>query len=127
MPNYDATWFNPPGPLAQVKLRNPRSNIGLSDVPMLLDSGADVTILPDATAVALGLDMIADRRYELIGFGGGIVLARAVQAELSFCRRTFRGRFLLVEQEWGIIGRNVLNAVPLLFDGPHLTWNEHGA
>ena len=79
MPNYDATWFNPPGPLAQVKLRNPRSNTGLSDVPMLLDSGADVTILPDATAVALGLDMIPDGRYELIGFGGGRVLARAVQ------------------------------------------------
>jgi hypothetical protein len=25
---------------------------------------------------------------------------------------------------WGVMGRDVLNLVALLFDGPNLTWNE---
>jgi hypothetical protein len=45
--------------------------------------------------------------------------------ELIFCRRTFRGQFLLTDQECGVLGRNVLNAVSLLLDGPHLAWDEH--
>jgi hypothetical protein len=31
----------------------------------------------------------------------------------------------LLDQPWGILGRNVLNAVSLLFDGPRLVWDEH--
>ena len=34
------------------------------------------------------------------------------------------GRFLLTDQEWGLIGRDVLNHVSLLFDGPGLNWSE---
>jgi hypothetical protein len=30
----------------------------------------------------------------------------------------------LIDQEWGIIGRDVLNLVVLLLDGPKLTWIE---
>jgi hypothetical protein len=48
-----------------------------------------------------------------------------VHLELVFCRRTFRDQFLLVDQPWGILGRNVLNAVPLLLEAPRLTWYEH--
>jgi hypothetical protein len=46
MPAYDATLFAPPAPLARVTLRNPVSGAVLPDVPMLLDSGADVTLVP---------------------------------------------------------------------------------
>jgi hypothetical protein len=44
MPAYDATRFTPPAPLAKVTLRNPANGAALPDVPMLLDSGADVTV-----------------------------------------------------------------------------------
>ncbi len=37
---------------------------------------------------------------------------------------TLRGRFLLIEQGWGILGRNILNALPILLDGPRLAWEE---
>ena len=36
----------------------------------------------------------------------------------------FKGDFLVVDQPWGILGRNVLNAVPLTLDGPRLRWDE---
>jgi hypothetical protein len=48
MPAYDATQFDPPAPLAQVTLRNPDNGAIRPDVPMLLDSGADVTLIPQA-------------------------------------------------------------------------------
>jgi hypothetical protein len=125
MPAYDATQFEPPAPLARVTLRNLDTGAIWSEVPMLLDSGADVTLIPQAAASVLGVDVIPNRRYELIGFDGSTSFAPVVQLELVFCGRTFRGQFLLIEQEWGVLGRNVLNAVALLLDGPHLTWDEH--
>jgi hypothetical protein len=92
---------------------------------MLLDSGADVTLIPQAAVSMLGVAAVPDRHYELIGFDGNMSFAPVVRLELVFCGRTFRGQFLLIDQKWGILGRNVLNAVALLFDGPHLTWDEH--
>jgi hypothetical protein len=125
MPAYDAVRFEPPAPLARVTLRNPDTGVIWSDVPMLLDSGADVSLVPQAATRMLGVDVVPDTRYELKGFDGNASFAPAVRLGLVFCGRTFRGQFLLLDQEWGILGRNVLNAIPLLFDGPHLAWDEH--
>ena len=50
--------------------------------------------------------------------------ATLVHLELVFCQRTFRGQFLLIDQSYGILGRNVLNAVPLFLDGPQLQWDD---
>ena len=38
--------------------------------------------------------------------------------------KVFKGRFLVIRQPWGVIGRNVLNSLSLLFDGPRLNWDE---
>ena len=124
MPHYDATRFEPPAPLARVIIRNPESGALSPDVPMLLDSGADVTLIPQMTLNRLDITYVKDKRYELIGFDGNTSFAPVVQLELIFCDRTFRGQFLLINQEWGILGRNVLNSVPLMLDGPNLSWDE---
>jgi hypothetical protein len=60
----------------------------------------------------------------LKGFDGNVSVARVVEVDLLFLRRAFKGRFLLIDQEWGLIGRDVLNHVSLLFDGLHLDWSE---
>ena len=124
MPAYDTSRFEPPAPLAQVTLRNPETGALQMEVPMLLDSGADVTLVPQATANLLRVVIVPGRRYELVGFDGNISFAPVVRLELLFLGRTFRGQFLVIEQEWGILGRNILNAIPLLFDGPRLIWDE---
>ena len=41
---------------------------------------------------------------------------------LIFLRRAIRGRYMLIEEELGILGRDVLNLVPLIFDGPRGEW-----
>lgn len=124
MPPYDANLFDPPAPIASVTLRNPGTNLMSSDVPMLLDTGADVTLIPSATLAQLKIGSVKNKSYQLIGFDGSTSFAPMVQLELIFCRRIFRGQFLLIDQAWGILGRNVLNAVALILDGPNHTWDE---
>ncbi len=124
MPAYDATLFQLPAPIAYVTLRNGSTGAVALDVPMLLDTGADVTLIPRAALDSLGSDTISNSSYELVGFDGSKNVAQVVRVELIFCRRTFRGQSLLVDQVYGILGRNVLNAVPLLLDGPQFTWDE---
>jgi predicted aspartyl protease len=125
MPAYDAERFTPAAPLALVTCKNPDTGASWVDMPMLIDTGADVSLLPQETLKRLGLTAALDRRYELVGFDGNLSTAPVVQAVVVFCGRTFRGQYLLVEQEYGILGRNLLNAVPLMLDGPHLSWGEH--
>jgi len=91
---------------------------------MLLDTGADVTLLPLSVARELGVACIPEKTYELISFEGSRCSAIAAHAELIFLDRRFRGQFLLIDQELGIIGRNILNSVSLLFDGPRLNWDR---
>jgi hypothetical protein len=124
MPAYDDHFFTPSAPLARVTLRHPENGTTVSDVPMLLDSGDDVTLILQASVALLGTTMRINESYELMGFDGSVSQAQAVQLNLIFLRWRFKGRFLFIKQEWGIIGRDVLNHVSLLLDGPHLTWSE---
>jgi hypothetical protein len=124
MPVYDAKSFDPPAPLAHVTLRNPENASTVSDVPMLLDSGADVTLIPAALVNPLDLRAGADELYELVGFDGSTSYASVVQLDMLFLNRAFRGRFLLMDGERGVIGRDVLNLIALVLDGPNLTWHE---
>jgi predicted aspartyl protease len=48
MPAYDTSLFNPSAPLARVTIRHPTSGAMVSDMAMLLDTGADITLLPQA-------------------------------------------------------------------------------
>ncbi len=94
---------------------------------MLLDTGADVSIVPRSAVERVGVAPIGAVRYEVAGFGGGGVWLSAVELKLTFLDRFFRGRFLVGDQEYGILGRNVLNAESILFDGPRLTWTRNPA
>lgn len=124
MPTYDATLFDPPAPLAQVVLRSPADSGQLALVSMLLDTGADVTLIPTTAANQLNVVVETQAQYELMGFAGARTMAAAVQLEMIFLNKIFRGRFLLIDQAWGIIGRDILNLVSLSLDGPNQLWAE---
>lgn len=123
MPAYDDNGFTPPAPVARVVLRHPESGASIADVPMLIDSGADATLLPGSVIASLGLAGTGER-YQLVAFDGTTTESEAVHAVLIFLGKSFRGRFLLTESEVGVIGRNILNHVRLLLDGPALNWEE---
>jgi hypothetical protein len=124
MPTYDDHFFNPPAPLARVTLRHSGDRKTVADVPMLIDSGADVTLIPQQSVTRLGVSIEPDTGYEVMGFDGSKSIAQVMSLDLIFLGRAFRGRFLVSNQEWGIVGRDVLNHVSLLLDGPRLSWDE---
>ena len=125
MPVYDASLFAPLAPLARVTLRRSGAAAAVDDVPMLLDSGADVTLIPKASVGLLGIAINPGPGYELMGFDGTKSVAQAAELDLVFLNRAFIGRFLLIDQSWGILGRDVLNHVAVLLDGPQQSWSEH--
>jgi len=68
MPAYNPVLFSPPAPLARVTLRNPQSGATLSEVALLIDSGADVTLIPQTAVAELGITIDAAESYELQSF-----------------------------------------------------------
>ena len=126
MPSYDASSFDdPPAPVVRVTLRSPERGATVSDVLLLLDTGADVTLLPRVAVERLGVPLLDGERYELMGFDGSTSYAPVVVLDMLFLRRAFRGRYLVIEGERGILGRDILNHVAVLLDGPRRQWSEH--
>ena len=116
---------DPPAPVAQVALRNVHSGEMVADVPLLLDTGADVTLLPRNIVDRIGVQLVAGQRYELMGLNGSTSSAPVVMLDLLFLKRAFRGRYLVIEEGRGIMGRDILNCLALLLDGPQQQWSEH--
>jgi predicted aspartyl protease len=123
--SYESANCDPPAPVASVKLRHSQNGAMVEDVLLLLDTGADVTLLPRSAAEKLGVQLLPDQKYELMGFDGSRSFAPVVALDLIFLNRAFRGRYLLIDESQGIMGRDVLNHVSLVLDGPRLEWSEH--
>ncbi len=130
MPVYDADRFEPPAPIGVVTLSDPATGARYDGIRMLIDTGADISIVPLSALNQLGLALTEPVQYEVTGFGEGHAALPAVELRMiflghSFRGHSFRGQFLVADQAHGILGRNVLNAVRILLDGPGLLWREH--
>ena len=87
---------------------------------MLIDSGADIILIPRISIESIGVNIHPNAEYELMGFDGNISVAQVVTLDLIFLRRTFRGKFLLTDQQVGILGRDVINHISLILDGQNM-------
>jgi len=124
MPEYDAENYNPPAPVAYVTLRNPATGDVLSNVPMLIDTGADTTLLPSDLVQELGVEIEEDTSFEVQVFDGDTKILKIAKLDLLVLDKTFKGEYLLINRPFGILGRNILNNLHLLFDGPRKEWTE---
>jgi len=93
MPKYNEADFDPPAPVAYVTLRHPATGVSVSDVPMLIDTGADVTLLPVAYLAEFEMEVDADTKYEVQGFGGEAKSLGAVQLEMIFWAKNLHASF----------------------------------
>lgn len=124
MPAYDSESYRPPVPLALVSVRSTSSGTSVDEVPMLLDSGADVTLLP-RSIISIAIETnVTLSQFELEAFDGTKSFSPVVELELRFLGKIFRGQFLIIDAPHGILGRNILNSLSLVLDGPSLSWNE---
>jgi hypothetical protein len=62
--------------------------------------------------------------YEVMAYDNTVRECPAVRAEVVFLRKRFKGQFLVLDQEVGVLGRDVLNHVLLILDGPHREWDS---
>ena len=76
MPKYDAENFDPPAPVAYVTLRNSATGVSLSDIPMLIDTGADVTLVPSVYANELDVEEFTDALLGLLEDVAGFETAK---------------------------------------------------
>jgi hypothetical protein len=87
-------------------------------VLLLVDTGADLTLLLRTAVEPLGVPLLAGQQHELMGCDGSKSFAPVVMLDVLFLQRAFRGRSLLIEAERGIMGRDILNHVSVLLNGP---------
>ena len=126
MPNYDADFASPPAPVARVIIRNPLAGKSVTEVPLLIDTGADATLIPRAILPYLDIDeaTLEPTGCSLVGFDGTMSPAILVPIMLEFLGKRVAGEYLLTEARYGILGRDVLNLFRLVFDGPGQIWDE---
>src|SRR5438093_1294611 len=93
MPAYEAVEFEPPAPVARARVIGP-VGASQSDVPFLLDSGADVSVVPLSVAQAVGA--VVDPAQVLVRYleGDPTPYDRAT-LRIEFGRYHFAGPFLV--------------------------------
>ena len=69
MPRDDADRFDPPAPVAEVTLSDPATGARCDHVRMLIDPGADISVVPRSAVNQLRVEQAA--QYEVAGFGEG--------------------------------------------------------
>lgn len=69
MPPYDDRLFAPPAAVLSARLRNQQNGTIIPDVLLLIDTGADVTLLPLDAVNAAGIEHTGSS-YELLAVDG---------------------------------------------------------
>ena len=125
MLEYDSKNYDPPAPVAYVTLRNPQNGNVITNVPLLIDTGADATLLPLSAVRQLGVEIEVDSEFEVQVFDGETKVLKVARLDLLVFNKTFKGEYLLIDRSDGILGRNILNHIRLFLDGPQQEWGEY--
>jgi predicted aspartyl protease len=106
----------PPAPVLPLLVAAPGSRESIL-VSSLLDTGADCTLVPAEIARRLHLPLVD--RITVEGLGGAVRRAPVHAALIYLAGLRCLTRVIAFDSE-AIIGRDLLNRLPLLLDGPRL-------
>ena len=123
MPAYEGG-FDPPAPVARVDVISPTGR--RSNVPMLIDTGSDGSIVPRRVVDAVGAAVRASP-YRLELFDGSVVPAEEALLTVRLAPFRFAGAYLVQDKAYGILGRNILRHLVLRLDGPRQGWTLEGS
>jgi predicted aspartyl protease len=109
--------FDPPAPVIELCVSVPLSKDDVS-LTALIDSGADITVIPERIITQLRL-----RRVDSLlasGFGKGVIEATVYAAILSVegILRPKMYRVLSWREDYVLLGRDLLNQLVTVLNGP---------
>lgn len=121
MPRYDPT-YSPPAPILEVTVSNPH-NPQVQGIPKeaKIDSGADMTAIPEDLVNALGL--IPAREIPTKGYKKGEQTHHTYFVDVSLDGHSFYTEVMAVERTNVLIGRDILNQLKLILDGKNLNFD----
>lgn len=119
---YDET-FDPPAPVAEIALRNQITGERIEKIFALFDTGADVSLLPLSAIEKLQIEPSGEK-VNLVGFDESQSFSNAYVLQVIFLGRKITGEYCTIDDEIGILGRDVLNEFSIVFDGVNLEWTR---
>jgi len=124
MTEYQSLGFGLLAPVADVLLLSSDLENEGPTVRLHIDTGSDTTLLPAAAVRQMGIDSIPGESFAMMAFDGHRSDAPVAELVIRFCGKFVQGRYVLIDREVGILGRDVLNFFRLIFDGPGHAWGE---
>ncbi len=110
--------LEPPAPFVHATIQPPHRSRAVSDVPALLDTAADISVIPASIVDRLGLVPLGE--VPIGGFDGRVSRVLTYLVELTM--RQFQPRVIRVvasrDEPCVLLGRDFLNAYRILLDGP---------
>ena len=111
--------ISPPAPFVYLTVRNPEHDLASPEMPALLDSGADRTVIPGKLVTALRLSAL---RTMLVG-GLGNDPHQLFMYSVVIQMRTLQSMEVEViahdDESFVLLGRDVLNQLRIVLDGPN--------
>lgn len=116
----------PPAPVLEIRLALPSESFAVGPLTALLDTGADATVVPLRHIRALGAE-VSDRRYVRSLWGNRRAVERyLLDMEVAGLRLTDIEVVADDTDEEMIVGRDVLNRLRIMLDGPSGTLEVTG-
>jgi len=113
---YKTDGFNPPAPVLEVSLSLPINPGDIIKIPALLDSGADMTVIPRTVVQQLQLKYVDE--IPAVGFDGNVKNTFVYSAKIIFDKLgEFIIRVITCENDHALIGRDILNKWSVFLKG----------
>ncbi len=117
--SYDTSQL-PPAPFLPVRLTSLAEHSESITVQAKLDTGADLTAIPDALIERLHLMPASE--IEVEGYDGRRATLRAYDVNLQIDQLSVAGLLVIgFAEDYVLLGRDVLNRLRVLLDDPALT------
>lgn len=113
---YDANNFNPPAPVLEVSLSSPISQAEVIKIPAVLDSGADMTVIPQNIAQQLQLKYVDE--ISAVGYDGIAKKTFVYSIKIIFENiGDFIIRVITSDSGHMLVGRDILNKWSVFLKG----------